>query len=141
MTEYPEGTDFLGYDGDGDDDDDDSKSGKVSHVSCSVDENDAEDHTDLVSCLLVLSAYLLIPQKQFRSSAPSPPVFEPPPPFLQGIPLTGEQPVNVLGPLWPANSNVKLEDGESRFVLNCTVSTLSCIRIRSALMLMTRCRL
>jgi len=49
MSEYPEGTDVLGCDGDGDDNDDDSESGKVSHVSCSVDESDAEDQTDLVS--------------------------------------------------------------------------------------------
>jgi len=124
MSEYPEGTDVLGCDGDGDDDD--SESGKVSHVSCSVDESDAEDQTDLVSCLLVLSAYLLIPQKQFRSSAPSPPIFEPPP-SVQGITPLGEQQANVLGPHLSAtvgtlDSYIKLEDGESMIVINETVS-------------------
>jgi hypothetical protein len=69
--------------------DDDSESGRVSHVSCSVDESDDEDETGQVSISLPTSAYPLTFQNRFRSSAPSPPVHRIPSivlPLVNGIP-------------------------------------------------------
>jgi hypothetical protein len=50
----------LEWDRNGNDDVDESESGRVSHVSCSVDESDDEDEVYLVSLPLLASAYLLI---------------------------------------------------------------------------------
>jgi hypothetical protein len=55
----------LGWDRDrfrsGNDDDDDSESGRISHVSCSVDESSDEDEIDQVGFLLMTSIeYTLI---------------------------------------------------------------------------------
>ena len=97
-------------------DDGNSEFGRVSHVSCSVDESSDEDEVYLVSLPLLVPTYLLIEQKRFRSTAPSPPVLAPPP-IVQGIFSNVQQPVNVLGPPRSAavrmlNSNVKVERAE-----------------------------
>ena len=58
LIEDVERSDNLEWDRDGDDDD--SESGRVTHVSCSVDESSDEDEAYLVSLPLLASAYLLI---------------------------------------------------------------------------------
>jgi hypothetical protein len=118
LTEDLERSGKLELDGD----DGNSEFGRVSHVSCSVDESSDEDEVYLVSLPLLVPTCLLIEQKRFRSTAPSPPVLV----IRPVVQPLGNVLETLASPCFKTlDSKIKLEGGESTDVMDRTVSTMS----------------